>query len=85
VKLTAIAAAIAVIVVPMAVQGTQAPTTAPQEKRVCEINLPTGSRLGGVRRCRTKAEREQAKQEARTIVERIQAMKPTICTPQTPC
>ena len=85
-KLAAIAAAIAVITVPLAVQGAQAPLrSASVEKRTCDVAMPTGSRLGGVRRCRTAAEREAAKQEARTVVDRIQAMKPTICTPQQPC
>jgi hypothetical protein len=85
VKSAAIAAILAVVAVPMTVQGMQAPTKAPAEKRYCEVNQPTGSRLGAVRRCRTKAEREQAKQEARTTVERIQAMKPTLCAPPNPC
>ena len=85
-KLAAVAAAIAVVTVPLAVQGAQGPArSTPVEKRTCEVNTPTGSRLGGVRRCRTAAEREAAKQEARTVVDRIQAMKPTICTPQQPC
>ena len=85
-KLAAIAAAIAVVTIPIAVQGAQGPAKAgPPEKRTCEVNVPTGSRLGGVRRCRTAAEREEAKQEARTVVDRIQSMKPTLCTPQRPC
>lgn len=84
-KSAAIAAILAVVAVPMTVQGMQAPAKAPTEKRYCEVNQPTGSRLGAVRRCRTKAEREQAKQEARTTVERIQAMKPTLCAPPNPC
>jgi hypothetical protein len=54
-------------------------------KKVCEVNVPTGSRLGAVRRCRTQREREEAKQEARQVVDRIQYMKPTICTENRPC
>lgn len=84
-KFAAIAAMLAVVGVPVTVQGMQAPTRAPAEKRYCEANVPTGSRLGAVRRCRTKAEREQARQEARTTVERIQSMKPTLCAPPNPC
>lgn len=85
-KLAAIAAAIAVVTIPIAVQGAQGPAKAsPPQKRTCDVNVPTGSRLGGVRRCRTAAERETAKQEARAVVDRIQAMKATICTPQVPC
>ena len=79
--------AIAVIAVPIAVQGAQVPPrTAPDHaKRTCQVNVPTGSRLGGVRRCRNAEEREAARQEARTTVDRIQAMKPVICAPPHPC
>jgi len=77
-------AAIAVIAIPMAVVGAQAPATnkgSHSTKKVCDVAQPTGSRLGGVRRCRTPAEREEAKQEARQTVDRIQSMKPTTCPP----
>jgi hypothetical protein len=86
VKLAAVAAALSVIAIPLAVQGAQAPSSSSSiEKRTCDVNVPTGSRLGGVRRCRTASEREAAKQEARTVVDRIQAMKPTLCQPNQPC
>lgn len=78
-------AALAVIAVPIAVQGAEGPSGPPEAKRTCEVNVPTGSRLGGIRRCRTKAERDLAKQEARRVVDRIQAMKPTLCAPPNPC
>jgi hypothetical protein len=85
VKLTAIAAALAIIAVPIAVQGAEGPTkAAPPEKRSCEVTLPMGSRLGGIRRCRSKAERDAHKAEARTTVDRIQALRPTFCEPM-PC
>ena len=104
-KSAAIAAILAVVAVPVTVQGMQAPARAPAElpdhrivvldeleldmapaeTRYCDASVPTGSRLGAVRRCRTKTEREQARQEARTTVERIQAMKPTLCAPPNPC
>lgn len=84
VKLTAIAAAIAVVAVPLAVQGAEGPTKTSAEKRTCEVNVPTGSRLGGIRRCRTKAERDAHKAEARETVDRIQALRPTFCEPM-PC
>ena len=84
-KLPVLAAALAVIAIPIAVQGAEGPSRNANAKRTCDVNLPTGSRLGGIRRCRTAEEREQAKQEARTVVDRIQAMKPTLCTPQRPC
>jgi hypothetical protein len=84
-KLSLLAAAIAVIAVPIAVQGAQAPTKAPTEKRTCTVNPTIGSRVNNVRRCRTKSEREQEKIEARRTVDRVQAMKPTVCSPTIPC
>jgi hypothetical protein len=75
-------AAVAIVAVPIAVQGAEGPrTTRPAAKRTCEVDLPTGSRLGGIRRCRSAEEREAAKQEARTTVDRIQAFKATTCPP----
>lgn len=75
-KLGAIAAAIAVIAVPIAVQGAEGPTrVARPEKRTCQVFLQTGSRLGGVRRCRSKSERDTEKAESRNVVERIQSGK----------
>jgi len=74
-KLKAIAAAVvAIVTVPLAVQGAEG-QTASKEKRYCEVNQPTGSRLGAVRRCRTKTERDAAKAESRNTVERIQSGK----------
>ncbi|HYD12216.1 MAG TPA: hypothetical protein VEC11_05160 [Allosphingosinicella sp.] len=81
-KLTAIAASIAVIAVPIAVQGAQAPTkTNPPPKRICTVQQTLGSRVNNVRSCRTREEREAAKQEARQTVDRVQAMKATTCPP----
>ena len=54
-------------------------------KKVCETIKPTGSRLGGTRRCRTRAEIDAARQEDRQVLERVQSMKATICTPTRPC
>lgn len=75
--------AAAVVTIPLAVVGAQEPakSTDPSAKRICEVVKPTGSRLGGVRRCRTEAEREEHQREARQVVDRIQAMKPTMCPP----
>ena len=70
----AIAAAVAVVTVPLAIQGAEG-QTAPKEKRYCEVSQPTGSRLGATRRCRTKAERDAAKAEGKSTVERIQSHK----------
>ena len=44
-------------------------------RKTCEIQNTTGSRLGAVRVCRTKAERAQAKAEEREVVERVQSRK----------
>lgn len=81
--LRALAAAIAVVAVPIAVQGAETPRspTQPRVKRTCQVDVPMGSRLGGVRRCRSAEEREAHKQESRDVVDRIQRMKPTLCPP----
>ncbi len=79
-------ASLAVVAVPIAVFGAEpAPTRGSDyaTKKVCEANVPTGSRLGGVRACRTKAERDQMRAEARQVVERVQALKPVMCGPGT--
>lgn len=80
-KLPAIAAAIAIILVPITVQGTQAPTRAPAAKRVCTVVPTIGSRVNNTRRCRTADEREQEKQEARQVVDRVQNLKVVMCPP----
>lgn len=78
-------AAAAVIAIPMAVIGAEPQKPARKSdhstKKVCDVAQPTGSRLGGIRRCRTGAEREEHKAEARQVVDRIQMMKPTMCPP----
>jgi hypothetical protein len=74
VKLKITAAILAVVATPFFVQGAEGQTP-PSEKRYCEVNVPTGSRLGAVRRCRTKAERDTAKAEAKATAERIQNQK----------
>lgn len=81
--LRALAAALAVVAVPFAVQGAEGPrqTSNPKAKRTCTVELQIGSRLGGIRRCRSADEREAAKQESRTVVDRIQSMKATTCPP----
>lgn len=84
-KLTAIAAALAVVALPMAVQGAQEPAkSAPSTRRVCTVQQTLGSRVNNTRRCRTREEREQEKQEARQVVDRVQAFKPTMCAPPRP-
>jgi hypothetical protein len=82
VYLRALVAAIAVVAVPIAVQGAETPSQPkPRAKRICEVDVPMGSRLGGVRRCRSAEEREAHKAEARDVVDRVQRMKPTLCPP----
>ena len=83
-KLTAIAVAIGVVAIPIAVQSEPSPTKAPTARRVCTVTPTLGSRVNNVRRCRTAEEREQEKQEARQVVDRVQAFKPTMCAPPRP-
>lgn len=85
-KLTAIAtAALALAALPMAVQGAQeSAKSAPSARRVCTVQPTIGSRVNNTRRCRTRDEREQEKQEARRVVDRVQAFKPTMCAPPRP-
>jgi hypothetical protein len=73
------AAILAVIAVPIAAvgQGPAAGPSAKPEKRTCETTHETGSRLSLVRRCRSRAERDAHKQEARQTVDRVQALKVT--------
>lgn len=78
-------AAIAVVAVPAALVGAAEPDAKADysTKKVCDSNTPVGSRLGGVRRCRTAAERREEQKESRDVVDRIQLLKPTICGPGT--
>ena len=84
VKLSAAAAVLVLVAAPIAVQGEPAPAKAPSARRVCTTMPTLGTRLGNVRRCRTQEEREQEKQEARQVVDRVQAFKPTMCAPPRP-
>ena len=83
-KLMLAAAAGALVALPFAVQGAQAPAKANSARRVCTVTPTIGSRLQNTRRCRTQEEREQEKQEAREVVDRVQAFKPTMCAPPRP-
>jgi hypothetical protein len=82
-KLHAFVAAIAVIAVPVAVQSAEAPARKGEDPNqvTCEVTHPPGSRLGGVRRCRTRAEWAQYRAETRDVVHRIQAEGATFCDP----
>lgn len=78
-------AALATATVPAIVPGAARPDGQADysTKKVCDTNTPVGSRLGGVRRCRTAAERREEQKESREVVDRIQLLKPTICGPGT--
>ena len=84
-KLTLTAATLALIALPMAVQGAQETgKSAPSARRICTVTPTLGSRVNNTRTCRTREEREQEKQEARRTVDRVQAFKPTMCAPPRP-
>lgn len=71
-------AAVAVISIPIAVNGAEPQTSsqpAPRAKRTCTVNTEIGSRLNTVRTCRTAAEREEARQEQRRTIDRVQNLK----------
>jgi hypothetical protein len=83
VKLYPVIGIIAVLAVPVAVQSAEAPARKAEDSTrvVCEVTHPPGSRLGGVRRCRTQAEWAQYRAETRDVVHRIQAEGATFCDP----
>jgi len=76
----ALLAAIAIVAIPVAVQGAQGQDgrPAPRAKRTCEVTAEIGSRIRHIRRCRSDEERNASKQEARRTVDRIQTMKATM-------
>ena len=53
----------------------------PNKKKICRVEADIGTRLGGKRICRTQAEWDQVRAEARRTVERIQDFKATACPP----
>jgi hypothetical protein len=82
--LRTLASALAVVVIPIAVVGAQTPpvrTSDYEGRRVCRVDSKTGSRLGGVQRCRSKAEWDRSKQESRRVVDRMQNTKVDTCPP----
>lgn len=73
-------AAAAVISIPIAVNGAEPQSSsqpAPRTKRTCTVTTEIGSRLNNVRTCRTAAEREEARQEQRRTIDRVQNLKVT--------
>jgi hypothetical protein len=80
--------AIALVAIPIAAYGAAEPAAKSSDyytKKVCDTIKTTGSRLGGTRRCRTRAEIDAARQESRQVLERVQAFKPVVCMPPDPC
>jgi hypothetical protein len=75
---------IAVLMAPVALQGAERPAQQKAENSdqvICEVTHPPGSRLGGVRRCRTRAEWAAYRAETRDVVHRVQAEGATFCDP----
>ncbi|HKR24157.1 MAG TPA: hypothetical protein VJS15_02780 [Allosphingosinicella sp.] len=70
-------AAVAVVAIPLTAVGhAQAPAESRETaRRTCEVDQQIGSRLGGVRRCLTRAERAQQRAESQNTTERIQSQK----------
>ena len=83
-KFHVVLAALAVVVAPMIVQATEPTTgrrTDDSNKVTCRVTRPVGSRLGGVRTCRTAAEWAAYQAEMRDVVHRIQGEGATFCVP----
>jgi len=55
--------------------GTTATGSGPEEKIVCGMEEPTGSRLR-VRRCWTQEQIDQESREAKAVLERVQSVRP---------
>jgi hypothetical protein len=75
-------AALTLIAIPFALAGAAEPGPRKSDgktRKICEVTGVIGSRLGAVRRCRTKEEWDQARREARQAVDRYQYQKVSIC------
>jgi len=71
-------AAVVVVAVPMAVVGARPAAKSKNNnsnRRICQVRGETGSRLGNVRVCRTKAEWDEIRADERAVVERVQNRK----------
>jgi hypothetical protein len=84
-KFRAVIAVIAVVAGSLAVQnaGAESPAQKSEDANqiTCEVTRPAGTRLGGVRRCRTRAEWAQYRAEMRAAVHRVQSEGATNCVP----
>lgn len=77
-------AALAVTVLPITAYAASEPAAKTPDyytKKVCRVLRPTGTRVGGVRSCRTQAEIDRAKAEDRRVMEKVQSLKVTQCPP----
>lgn len=74
-------AAAAVVLIPAAVgaEPDQGRSADYGTRKICTTDSTIGTRLGNTRRCRTKAERDALKAEARNTVDRMQYFKPVVC------
>jgi hypothetical protein len=74
------AALVASLTLPAAAFAAEQPSKQQDQKyrtkKICKSETTIGSRLAGTTKCRTKAEWDAEKAEARRTVERIQDFKP---------
>ena len=81
---TAALAMIGMIGIPITAYAAADPAAKSSEyytKKVCRSEKSTGSRLGGVRRCRSEAEWAEYRREQKDVVDKMQTLKPTSCPP----
>lgn len=78
-SIRALLAAVAVVAIPIAVNGEQPPRPKKDraEKKICTIHEQVGTRLSAVRRCMSRREHEEMRKEMGTDLTRQQALKPT--------
>lgn len=73
-SMRALLAAVAVVAIPIAVNGEEPRRAAKNvpEKRFCSIHTTVGTRLGAVRRCMSRREEEEMRKELETDLVRQQ-------------
>lgn len=74
-KLCALIATAAVLSLPAAARADDSEKKRSAEystKKICRTYTPIGSRLGGITRCRTKAEEAEHRRHSREVTERVQ-------------
>jgi hypothetical protein len=74
-RLIIAAVAIAALPLSMAAAESKSGKAAYSTKRICKVEGETGSRLGGVKRCRTQQEWDALKRETRDQIDRAQNLK----------